>query len=60
MISVLGEDIERATALAKAMSAHPISAHNHGRPWTMHEVLGVALGLGLEDLEKRYLSGGRS
>jgi len=54
MLSVLGEDIDRARELAAAMTADPIAGRGEN-PWTVQEVLGVALGRGLEALEQRYL-----
>lgn len=58
-VPTLPADSERATRLAEAMTANPYS-NRHGRPWTVEEVLGVALERGLHSLEQDYLTDGRS
>jgi hypothetical protein len=54
-MTLLPHDIELARQLAEAMNADP-EASRDGHPWTVQDVLGVALGRGLERLVQSYLT----
>lgn len=51
---VTAYDIERAAQLAQVMTADPDATRGDDRPWTVHDVLGIALSHGLDALEQRY------
>jgi len=55
--TVLAADIERAAALAKAMTERPLTTAPGDGEWSVQDVLNVALYRGLDALEKSYLGG---
>ena len=58
-MTLLPQDIELAGKLADAMNANP-EASRRVHPWTVQDVIGVAIGRGLEALVQHYLTGRQS
>lgn len=56
-VMVLGSQLDRAAKLAQAITAAPLATTSGDDAWTVQDVLNVALGRGMDQLEKLYDAG---